>query len=245
MTVRRNDGIVVAIEGNYPVEGAVRIALSLPHAAKVSFRVPGWCDEMTVRRAGTDGTADRLAQPRQTKTPGRVLMDLDAGTTVLSLQFVLPTRIVNRPDAGRPALPPGYESDGKGRDGSLFLFELPNRFQGLGRTRNAWTVMRGPLVLAKSRAVGLCEKEIFGTIAAAGGKDRGSVGCGLQVAAAPIASSACWGAWNLTFERGGARQVIPACDFASAAPSDDWHNAFSIWFVAPLRDEEDKGESGK
>lgn len=40
------------------------------------------------------------------------------------------------------------------------------------------------------------------------------------------------------------RQVIPACDFASAAPSDDWHNAFAIWFVAPLRDEEEQGMSG-
>ena len=78
-----------------------------------------------------------------------------------------------------------------------------------------------------------------------GGKDdKETVGCGLQVSAEPIASSACWGAWNLTFERGDARQVVPACDFASAAPSDDWHNAFSIWFVAPVRDEEDKGNSG-
>jgi len=54
------------------------------------------------------------------------------------------------------------------------------------------------------------------------------------VSAEPMASSACWGAWKLTFERGDARQVVPACDFASAAPSDDWHNAFSIWFVAPI-----------
>ena len=174
-------------------------------------------------------------------------MDLKAGTTALSLHFAMPTRVVNRPDAGRPALALGYECDGKGRDGALFLFELPNRFpemKGLGRKSHAWTVMRGPLVLAKSRAVGLCEKEILGTIAMAEGKDdKETVGCGLQVTAEPIASSACWGAWNLTFERGDARQVVPACDFASAAPSDDWHNAFSIWFVAPLRAEEDKGNS--
>ena len=168
-------------------------------------------------------------------------MDLPAGTTALSLHFSIPTRVVNRPEVGRPALPPGYECDGKGRDGALFLFELPNSFKemkGLGRTQNALTVMHGPLVLAKTRAVGLCEKEIFATIAASGGK--GSAGHALRVTAVPIAPSKCWGAWNLTFDCGDARQVIPACDFASAAPSDDWHNAFSIWFVAPLRDEEEQ-----
>ena len=234
MTVRRNDGIVAEIEGNYPVEDTVRIAISLPHPAKVSFRVPGWCEELTVQLTETGGTADRLAGQRQTKTQGRVLMDLPAGTTALSLHFSIPTRVVNRPEVGRPALPSGYECDGKGRDGALFLFELPNRFKemkGLGRKSNALTVMRGPLVLAKTRAVGLCEKEIFETIAAAGTKETAARG--LQVSAAPIAPSACWGAWNLTFDRGDARQVIPACDFASAAPSDDWHNAFSIWFVEP------------
>ena len=172
-------------------------------------------------------------------------MDLEAGTTALSLHFAMPTRVVNRPEVGRPALALGYECDGKGRDGALFLFELPNSFKemkGLGRTQNALTVMHGPLVLAKTRAVGLCEKEIFATIAASGGK--GSAGRALRVTAVPIAPSKCWGAWNLTFDCGDARQVIPACDFASAAPSDDWHNAFSIWFVAPLRDEEEQGMSG-
>ena len=247
MTVRMDDGIVAEIEGNYPIEDNVRLTLVLPHPAQVSFRVPGWCEEMTVRLTGTGDTPDRLAGQRQTRTSGRVLMDLSAGTTALSLHFTMPTRVVNRADVGRPALPPGYECDGKGRDGSLFLFELPNRFpemKGLGRRSHAWTVMRGPLVLAKSRTVGLCEKEIFATIAAAGTKDKGSAGRGLQVTAEPIASSGCWGAWNLTFDCGDARQVIPACDFASAAPSDDWHNAFSIWFIAPLRDEEEQGVSG-
>ena len=244
MTVRRNDGIVVEIDGNYPVEDTVRIAIFLPHPAQVSFRVPGWCEEMTVRLTG--GPPDRLAGQRQTRTQGRVLMGLERGLTALSLHFAMPTRVVDRPDVGSPALPPGYACDGKGRDGALFLFELPNRFpemKGLGRKSRALTVMRGPLVLAKSRVLGLCEKEIFGTIAAVGAKDKAADGRGLQVSAEPIAPSACWGAWNLTFACGEARQVVPACDFASAAPSDDWHNAFSIWFVAPLRDEEDKGVS--
>ena len=243
MTVRMNDGIVAEIEGNYPIEDTVRLTLFLPHPAQVSFRVPGWCNEMTVRLTG--GPPDRLAGPRQTKTQGRVLMDLEAGSTALSLHFVLPTRVVNRPDVGSPALPPGYACDGKGRDGALFLFELANRFpemKGLGRKRRALTVMRGPLVLAKSRVVGLCEKEIFETIAVAGA-GKGTDGRGLQVSAESITPSSCWGSWNLTFECGEVRQVIPACDFASAAPSDDWHNAFSIWFVALLRDEENKGIS--
>ena len=243
MTVRMNDGIVAEIEGNYPIEDTVRIAIVLPHPAQVSFRVPGWCNEMTVRLTG--GTPDRLAGPKQTKAQGRVLMDLEAGSTALSLHFAMPTRVVNRPDVGRPALPPGYECDGKGRDGALFLFELPNRspeMKGLGRKSRALTVMRGPLVFAKSRAVGLCEKEIFETIAAPGAKGKETDRCGLQVSATSITPSSCWGAWNLTFECGDTRQIVPACDFASAAPSDDWHNAFSIWFVSPLRDEEDRGD---
>ena len=39
-----------------------------------------------------------------------------------------------------------------------------------------------------------------------------------------------WGAWDLTLEQDGRRRTVPVCDLPSAAPTDDWQNAFSIWF---------------
>ena len=138
----------------------------------------------------------------------------------------MPVTVVHRPDVGEPALLPGDECDGKGHDGRLFLFELAVRhpeMKGLGRTTNAATVMRGPLVLTKARRMGLTEGEIFDTATVNGAP-------GVTARTVPHPAADVWGAWDLTLEQGGRPRTVTVCDLSSAAPSDDWQNAFSIWF---------------
>ena len=94
----------------------------------------------------------------------------------------------------------------------------------MGRTEMAAYVMHGPLVLAKSTRLGCSEKAVFipGTI-------NGDTGW--KAAAKPLKNDdRFWGRWELTLEKDGARRIVEVCDFASAAPDGDWHNAFSIWF---------------
>ena len=207
--------VMVEISGDYPVSEDVRVEIRSPRPAKVAFRAPGWCDDMTV-----DGR-------RVAGSHGRVVMDAEAGCASFALRFAMPARIVHRPKVGAPALPPGYECDGKGRDGALFLFELPSTYpemRGAARKDLAAYVMRGPVVLAKSARMGLVEQEVFSDTTV-NGDER------WKATARPVESEGrVWGKWNLTLENGMERRTFLVCDFASAAPSDDWHNAFSIWF---------------
>lgn len=214
MKGRLENGIEVEIFGDYPVSEEVRVEVFAPNPLKVAFRVPGWCGEMSVGGQCATGAH------------GRVVMDAAAGRSSFALRFTMPVRIVHRPDVGKPALSPGYECDGKGNDGCRFLLELPEAFpemRGLSRDDLAAYVMRGPLVLAKSVRLGLGERDVFSPATVNGDG-------GWKATAAPVARQGVWGAWELRLEKGGESRAFIVSDFASAAPSDDWHNAFSIWF---------------
>ena len=104
--------------------------------------------------------------------------------------------------------------------------EQPKRYpemEGAGRDTLAAFAMRGPLVLAKTSRLGLCEKEIFAQETVNGDTSW-------KVEAKPLAPvDGFWGVWELTLEKGGLRRVMKVCDLASATPSGDWHDAFSIW----------------
>lgn len=205
--------LAVTVNGNYPVSEMVTLEVRTTSPLALSLRVPGWCPKMTV-----DGREVAAKD-------GRVCVSIE-GDAKLVLRFEMPTRIVHRPYIGEPDLLPGYECDGTGRDGRLFLFEIPQRFpdmRGVGRTKNAAYVMRGPLVLAKARVLGLTEKTIFDpqTVNGQGGWSASTT---------PRNDSDMWGAWDLTLEKDGVRRIVPVCDLPSAAPNDDWQNAFSIWF---------------
>ena len=153
-------------------------------------------------------------------------MDAASGRSSFALRFAMPTKIVHRPDAGKPALAPGYECDGAGKDGALFLFELPKSFpemRGVGRQGMAAYVMRGPLVLAKSSMLGSTDREVLG------GETVNGDGA-WSADAEPVAGDGFWGTWRIRLRKGGEVREFRVCDFASAAPSGDWHNAFSIWF---------------
>ena len=96
--------------------------------------------------------------------------------------------------------------------------------RGVAREELAAYVTRGPLVLAKSVRHGLGERDVFSSTTING--DFGWKATTRLVAP----DCGAWGKWELTLEKGGERRSIVVSDFASAAPSDDWHNAFSIWF---------------
>ena len=207
-------GAEVEISGNYPVSEEATVAVVSPKAAKVALRVPGWCGEMSVngKRVAASG--------------GRAVFDVPAGRSEFAVRFAMPAKIVHRPDLGAPALLSGRECDGKGNDGALFLMEQPKRYpemEGAGRDTLAAFAMRGPLVLAKTSRLGLCEKEIFAQETVNGDTSW-------KVEAKPLAPvDGFWGVWELTLEKGGLRRVMKVCDLASATPSGDWHDAFSIW----------------
>ena len=69
----------------------------------------------------------------------------------------------------------------------------------------------------------LGERDVFSPVTVNGD-------CGWKATAAPVSRQGVWGAWELRLEKGGDSRAFIVSDFASAAPSDDWHNAFSIWF---------------
>ena len=209
-------GMTVDIFGNYPVSEDVRVEIVAKRPVKVALRVPGWCKAMSV-----DGRAVAAAG-------GRVVVDAPVGKSVFSLRFPMSVKIVHRADIGAPALLPGHECDGKGNDGAKFLFELPKAFpemKGVARDGMAAYVTRGPLVLAKTVRLGESEKRIFAPDTINGDRDWK-----VSAEAHSGKGGGFWGRWELTFEKGGDRRSFKVCDFASAAPSDDWHNAFSIWF---------------
>ena len=206
-------GLRIVVGGNYPVSETVTLDVRAPRPLTLALRVPDWCPKLTVD-GRTVAAADGRAQVK-------VVDDAK-----LTLRFEMPTHIVHRPHIGEPALLPGDESDGEGHDGRLFLFELSCRFpemKGVGLRKNAAYVMRGPLVLAKARALGAGEKEIFGEASVNGDK-------AWTASVAPRTATGVWGAWDLTLEKSGEKRVIPVCDLPSAAPTDDGQNAFSIWF---------------
>lgn len=71
--------------------------------------------------------------------------------------------------------------------------------------------------------MGLNEKQIFSARTVNGEE-------GWKASVERLERRGTWGAWNLKIERDDDRCVVPVCDLPSAAPSDDWQNAFSIWF---------------
>lgn len=215
LKAKMEDGVEVEISGDYPISEDVQVNVCVPRPTKVAFRVPGWCDAVMTNGCCAMGSR------------GRVVMEVPEGRTVFAFRFAMPTRVVHRHDAGKPALLPGYECDGKGNDGSRFLFELPESFpemRGLGRECLAAYVMRGPIVLAKSVRQGLGEKDVFSSATINGDA------CWNASVKTISSDVGLWGEWDLMLKKDGEVRTFRVSDFASAAPSDDWHNAFSIWF---------------
>jgi len=100
------------------------------------------------------------------------------------------------------------------------------------RRTPAATVMRGPLVLAKGRAVGTSRAETleFNTINRQGGWKLS-----LAEMKRTASNAGTWGAWNLTLEKdvpekGVEKKTVPVADYWSVSCVDDPENWFSLWF---------------
>ena len=92
------------------------------------------------------------------------------------------------------------------------------------RKTPAATLLRGPLLLAKSVRVGDAASEILSPRTVNGG--------GWSVRLEPLANADVAGCWRAVFTKGGETWSVAVCDFASAADTayGYYADAFSIWF---------------
>ena len=104
--------------------------------------------------------------------------------------------------------------------------------ESLARRTAAAEVMRGPLVLAKGRAVGTSRAETleFNTI-----NKQSAWRLSLAPQKRSAKNAGAWGAWDLTLEKdvkgkGVEKKTIPVADYWSVSCMDDPENWFSLWF---------------
>lgn len=202
----------VEIAGGYPVNDAVTVGISKERAGKVKFRVPEWCDGLTVCGGGLCMRAKR---------PGWFEVEVPAGKSEWKLEFGMKARII---DSRRERV------DGYSKDSRLY-WRWANNSDGDGnerdlfpllRTEPAAQVMYGPLMLAKSVRMGEGADEIL---------DGETVNLGgWRVFSDTMTTDKAWGAWRLTFEKAGRRKTIKACDYSSAAIWGKKGIEFSIFF---------------
>ncbi|MDD4016785.1 MAG: glycoside hydrolase family 127 protein [Kiritimatiellae bacterium] len=196
-------GVKLEVSGNYPVSDTVQVKLTTPRKVKVNFRVPGWCKAMTV-----DGVA--------AKGP-RASVDFAAGGRTVTLGFDMTPRIEKWKGN---LLPPDKEFANYLRDN----FEMPDHnkeMKGVARKTAGVRVLRGPLVLAKCARVGDDDRTCLDDL----GVDET-----WNVSLKDEPANQTWGQWTVEFTQCGEKKSVQASDFQSAADTDNWRNAFSIWF---------------
>ena len=199
----------VKVSGDYPVSETFRIDVDSPKPVAVRFRVPEWCPSLTV-----DG---KTVWMLETKASGgwRNLGKVTKRTFEVKLD--MPAHIVSFSRVPYVAC----------RSEWAWLFwsypeENPEAGQYF-RTAPAARLERGPLILAKAKALGCMDAEIF---------DFETVNArGFDVRLEPISADGVWGAWKATLTgHHGEKVETKVCDFQSAADFDDATNAFSIWY---------------
>ncbi len=203
------DGVRVAISGNYPVSEEFSVSIRAARPVKVRIRVPDWCPALKV-----DGqTVWMLAA----KVAGGWHVEENVTDRDIKVSFSMPPHIV---PFGRVPQVAG-ESEWAGRFWTA-VWENPET-KPYFRTKPAARIERGPLILAKTKALGCTDREIF---------DFTSIdGRGFDAKLSPIATDKAWGAWRLTLtNRDGEKIETNVGDLQSAADFDDASNAFSVWF---------------
>ena len=205
-------GVSAVVSGNYPVGDEVTVRLKAPRDVRLRFRVPAGCSGLRIVR-GRDTLADSGEGGR-----GRLVVDVAAGETLLTLSFALPVRIEEwRTDR----VPDPELSEYATRN-----FEMAGynpEMAGLARKGPGVRVFKGPLLLAKGTRAGATEAATFG--------DMGVDGTWKATLVPRPAKGGCtWGAWDAVFEKGGQKKTVPVSDYQSASDGDGWHDSFSIWF---------------
>ena len=215
-------GARMELRGNYPVSETFRLRVAAEKGGKLRLRVPYWASDMTV-----DGKALKPAA-------GRIEMPVAAGERTFDLVLKMPPREIDSEAPDFEDIDTVTELDTMKPEGytKRFMSWYTPEMKGLERRTAAAQIMRGPLVLAKGRAVGTSRTETleFNTI---------NKQPGWKLSLAPQKRSAknagVWGAWDLTLEKevkgkGPETKTIPVADYWSVSCMDDPENWFSLWF---------------
>ena len=193
------DGVKFTICGGYPVEGKVKVSVS-DASKKVVFRKPSWCPRMDV--AEKDG--------------------------VYTIAFDMNPRLVASAQVANPQDASGLEATDKWVENRHALAWQKN--VGLDVRRQyrktpALALWNGPLLLAKSRCLGMTTEQL---------EDASTViGKGYRPVLTRIASDRVMAAWDVRLVKDGAPDITAkACDYQSAADArfGDNFTWFSIWF---------------
>ena len=198
------EGVRIAVSGNYPINERITVQVETERPLSLGLRVPGWCEEMRVN--------DRLV------TGPRTYVQVPSGGATFDLRFAMTPRLE------------AWTSDFEAPDPDLVRAAAKKDFEmaphnpemiGSARTEPGVRLLRGPLILAKCARAGGNDREVLSDI----GIDES-----WTVRLEPVANDAVWGCWRAFFEKGGEKKAVGVSDYQSAADTDDWRNAFSIWF---------------
>lgn len=204
----------VQITGDYARESAAEISIESNSAAvfTVRLRIPGWSAHNRVACAGKEYAP---------AAGGWLELPLTPGLNQISARFDAAPRLVQFPHAVEP-LP---KEDWHVR---RWCNHVPDPFGELGAVPAqymSWekrcTLMKGPLLLAKSKEVGESSQSMFA---------QPPVSPDASVALTPVESDAVWTAWQAVFTADGRTQTAALCDYASAADrilSDPAY--FTVW----------------
>ncbi len=193
------DGVTFTIRGGYPVDGRVTVEVSDP-SRKVVFRKPAWCPRLDMVREGGFYTLTFDMNPR-----------------------LIPSAQVANPQEA--ATLPATDKWAEGRHAIAWQPDVARDVRRLYRRTPALALWNGPLLLAKSRRLGMTREQL---------EDVSTViGQGYRPVLTRIASDRVMAAWEARLVKDGAPDVTAkVCDYQSAADArlgDDfiW---FSIWF---------------
>ena len=193
------DGVKFTIRGGYPVEGNVTVSVS-DASKKVVFRKPSWCPRMDVAEKGG----------------------------IYTIAFDMNPRLVASAQAANPQDADTLEATDKwaeNRHSFSPVASVGADVRAQYRKTPALALWNGPLLLAKSRRLGMNGEQL---------EDASSViGKGYRPILTRIASDRVMAAWDVRLVKDGEPDITAkACDFQSAADArlGDGFTWFTIWF---------------
>ncbi|MBR0505878.1 MAG: glycoside hydrolase family 127 protein [Kiritimatiellae bacterium] len=196
----------VVLTGEFPVADRVTAMMEAKTPQTVKFRLPPW-SKATVFRRLPDGAETSVA------SGDWHTVQVPAGVTAITVKFDMTPRLEDSDRA-----PSDVRTDYRyGR------WNVGRDTAQLFRTTPAARLFRGPLLLAKAKAVGDDEADILRADLNKGG---------WKVKLRPFVDDRVMGAWEATFTRGKEVYKTNVCDFPSAGDSllPIGANAFSIFF---------------
>ena len=193
------DGVKFTIRGGYPVEGKVTVTVS-DASRKVVFRKPSWCPRMDVTEKG-----------------GVYMVSFD-----MNPRLVASAQVANPQD---PSTLEATDKWAKDRHSFSSVASVGADVRRKYRKTPALALWNGPLLLAKSRRLGMNDEQL---------EDESSViGKGYRPVLTRIASDRVMAAWDVRLVKDGEPEITAkVCDFQSAADArlGDKFTWFTIWF---------------